>query len=218
MTETVDKTAQDGDIAERDDKKKLSELRTMILNKGNSERERILTEARSEAAGWMEEQTKLLDAMVAAIKADATKRSYDMASRQLTEAESMRDKNLLRLQNELVNKALFLLQNALIDLSNRSDYDAILTGMAVEVCERFSKGQKVRIGLRAPDKSHGQTVTDALSLRFPDLDISFDPTPAPIMGGVLLYSEEEKWRITADWKSKVEEMADDVAKAVLAEL
>jgi len=113
---------------------------------------------------------------------------------------------------------LFLLQNALVDFSKRPDYDAILTGMAVEVCERFTKGQKIRIRLCAEDKSHGETVIRALSLRFPDLDISFDPIPALIMGGVLLYSEEEKWRIVADWKSKVEEMADSVAKAMLAEL
>ena len=218
MTETVNKTAQDVSIPERDDKKKLFELRAMILSKGNAERERILSEARVEAARWTEEQTKHLDTMISAIKADAMKRSSDMTSRQLADAEAMRDKSRLRLQNELIHKALSLLLDALADLSRRPDYDAILTGMAAEACERFSKGQKIRIGLCAGDKSHGQAVTDALSRRFPDLDISFDPTPAHIMGGVLLYSEEEKWRIVADWKSKVEEMADSVAKAVLAEL
>jgi len=218
MKETTKKIAQDSGTAARDERKKLTELRSIILNKGDSEHERILSEARAEAAKWTEEQTKHLEDMVSVIKADAMKRSSDMTSRQLIEAESMRDKNRLRLQNELVNKTLVLLQNALADFPKRPDYDAILTGMAAEVCEKLTKGQKVGIRLRAEDKSYGESIARALSLRFSDLDISFDPTPAHIMGGVFLYSEEEKWRIVADWKSKVEEMADGVAKAVLAEL
>jgi V/A-type H+-transporting ATPase subunit E len=212
------KTALDVSVAAYDNKRKLSELQSIILAKGDSDRERILSEARAEAEKWTEEQMKQLDAMVSAIMADATKRTYEMTSRQLVEAESMRDKNRLRLQNELVNNALLLLQNALADLSKRPDYEAILTGMAAEPCERFEKGLKIRIRLRAEDASHGKPVSGALSMRFPDLDISFDPTPAPIIGGVILYSEEEKWQVVADWKSKVEEMADSVAKAVLAEL
>ena len=212
------KTAQDGGVAARDDSKKLSELQAVILNKGDAERERILSEAREEAAKWTGEQTKQLEAMIAAIKAEAIKSSSDMTSRQLIEAESTRDKTRLRLQNELVHKALALLQNSLADFSKRPDYDAILTGIAAEACARFSKGQKIKIKLCAEDQPHGQTVTRALSLRFPDLAISFDPTPAFIAGGVLLYSEEEKWQIAADWKAKVEEMADGVAKAVLDEL
>ena len=218
MKEIVDKVVQDESTVEHDDRKKLSELQSIILNKGDVERERILSEARTEAEKWTDEQTQQLDAMVAVIKADATKRSYEMASRQLIEAESMRDKNRLRMQNELVNKALVLLQNALVNFSKRADYDGILTGVAAEVCERFPKGQKVKIRLRAEDESHGKAVANALSLRFTDLNISFDPTPAPILGGVFLYSEEEKWRVVADWKAKVEEMADSVAKAVLSEL
>jgi len=218
MKETVNNVAQGGSIVEHDGRKKLAELKSIILNKGDVERERILSEARVEAEKWTEEQAKQLDTMITVIKADATKRSYEVASRQLVEAETMRDKNRLRMQNELVNKALILLQNALVNFANRPDYDAILTGVAAEVCERFPKGQKVKMRLRAEDASHGKDVANALSLRFTGLDISFDSTPALILGGVFLYSEEEKWRVVADWKTKVEEMADSVAKTVLAEL
>ena len=218
MKETVNKAALDKVVTARDEREKLSELRSMILRKGDEDRESILSEARAEAEKWTEEQTKQLDAMIAAIKADATKRSHEMESRQLTEAEMTRDKNRLRLQNELVSKALVLLQNALVDFSRRPDYDAILTGAASEACDRFPKGQKIKIRLRAEDASHGEPVVRALSLHFPDLDISFDPSPAAITGGVFLYSEEGKWQVVADWKAKVEEMADSVAKAVLAEL
>ena len=218
MKETGNKAAQDKGVAVYDDKKKLSELQSMILSKGDEDRERVLSEARAEAEKWTEEHTRQLDAMIAAIRADATKRSNEITSRQLTEAETTRDKNRLRLQNELVNKALALLQDALVNFSNRPDYDAILTGVAVEACERLPKGQKIMIRLRAEDAPHGEPVVRALSLRFPELDISFDPTPAAITGGVFLYSEEGKWQVVADWKAKVEEMADSVAKAVLAEL
>jgi V/A-type H+-transporting ATPase subunit E len=141
-----------------------------------------------------------------------------MTSRQLIEAESNRDKDRLRLQNELIQKALALLQEALVAFDKRVDYDAILTGVAAEVCERLPKGQEVKIRLRAEDVSRGDSVASALRARFPGIGVTFDAEPAPIIGGVLLYSEEEKWRVVADWKTKAEEMADAVAKAVMAEL
>ena len=218
MTETGDKTAHGGGAVEHDERKKLSELQSMILRKGNLERGRILEKARAEAARWTEEHNQQLENMVAAIKADAEKRSVDMTSRQIIEAETTRDKNRLRLQNELVQTALTMLQDAFAAFDKRPDYDAILTGVAAEACERFPKGQNVKMRLRAEDASHGEAIARALKLRFPELDISFDATPAPVTGGVFLYSEEGKWRVVADWKTKVEDMADSVAKAVLAEL
>ncbi|MDR1379492.1 MAG: hypothetical protein LBJ36_10640 [Synergistaceae bacterium] len=207
-----------GDTAVYDAKKKLSELQAMVLRKGDQERERILQEARQEAEKWTIERMKHLSDMVASIKADATKRSYEMTSRQLIEAESARDRDRLRLQNELIQKALVLLQEALMAFDKRPDYDAILTGVATEVCERLPKGQKVKIRLRAEDALRGESVVSALRARFPDIDVTFDTEPALIIGGVLLHSEEEKWRVVADWKTKAEEMADAVAKAVIAEL
>ena len=201
-----------------DEKKKLSELQSMILQKGDSERERILEEAHREAAEWLAGQTAQLDAMVASIRADATKRSHEVTARHMIEAESNRDKDRLRLQNELIQDALAQFQNALVAFSGRPDYEEILTGVAAEVCSRFPKGQKIKLRLRAEDATHGPTLAGALKARFPELDIAFDGEGAPILGGVLLYSEEEKWRVVADWKSKVEEMADAVARAVLAEL
>jgi V/A-type H+-transporting ATPase subunit E len=201
-----------------DEKKKLSELQSLILQKGSMARERILEEAKAEAEKWTSEQTRQLDAMVAGVKADAVKRAREIALRQMTDAESARDKDRLRLQSDLIRSALLAFQDALVGLSARPDYYAILTGVAAEVCERFSKSQKLKMRLRADDASHGETVARALRSRFPELDIAFDAEPAPIIGGVALYSEEEKWQVVADWKSKAEEMADDVAKAVLAEL
>ena len=217
MTEASGKAARAGAVV-YDERKKLTELQAMILGKGDAERERILSEARQESAKWVEDQTKQLEGMVASIKSDAAKRAREITSRQLAEAEAARDKSRLRLQSDLVRKALVLVQDAFSAFDKRPDYDAILTGVAAEACERFPSGQKVKIRFRAEDAPHGEAVARALKLRFPDLDVAFDATPAPIMGGVYLYSEEEKWRVVADWKTKVEEMADSVAKAVLAEL
>jgi V/A-type H+-transporting ATPase subunit E len=216
-------TRESAGVVVYDEKKKLSELQSLILQKGDSERERILEEARAEAKQWTSEQMKHLDAMVAGIKADAAKRSHDMTSRQLIEAETARDKDRLRLQNELIQRALTMLQDEMVAFDTRPDYDAILTGAAAEVCARLFQGQenvrrKLKMRLRAKDVLHGEAVAKALSARFPGFDIVFDSTPAPIIGGVFLFSEEEKWRVVADWKTKVEEMADAVAKAVLAEL
>jgi V/A-type H+-transporting ATPase subunit E len=201
-----------------DERRKLSELQAMVLRKGDQERERILEEARLEAEKWTVQRAKQLDDMVASIKADATKRAYEVTSRHLTEAESSRDKDRLRLQNKLIQKALGLLQEALAAFDKRLDYDAILTGLAAETCGALPTGQKVKIRLRAEDASHGEPVASALRSRFPDVGVTFDAEPAPIAGGVLLYSEEVKWRVVADWKTKAGEMADAVAKAVMAEL
>jgi vacuolar-type H+-ATPase subunit E/Vma4 len=216
----VDDTRSSAGTVTYDEKKKLSELRAIILQKGNLERERILAEAKTEAEKWTDEQTRQLDAMIAKIKADTAKRSREITSRQMAEAENARDKDRLRLQSDLIRNALLIFQSALVGLAERPDYGAILTGLAAEVCERLPKGGngKVKMRLRAEDALHGEAVEGALRSRFPELDIAFDADAAPIIGGVLLYSEEEKWQVVADWKSKAEEMADDVAKAVLAEL
>ncbi|MDR1977180.1 MAG: hypothetical protein LBQ42_00430 [Synergistaceae bacterium] len=223
-------TQSSGSAVVHDERKKLSELRSMILNKGDMERERILEAARAEAEKWTREQTEHLDAMVSTIKADAAKRAREMTSRQLIEAESARDKDRLRLQNDLIQRALALFQNALVAFDKRPDYEAILAGVAAEAFERFpegwnkgrneerNEGRKVKMRLRAEDALHGEAVAAVLRSRFPDVDVAFDATPAPITGGVVLYSEDEKWRVVADWKSKVDEMADVLAKAVLAEL
>jgi len=64
----------------------------------------------------------------------------------------------------------------------------------------------------------GEGIARALRARFPKLDVRFDDTPEPILGGVVLFSEDEGWRISADWRAKIEEMTDSVAEAVLAEL
>ncbi|MDR1375954.1 MAG: hypothetical protein LBJ22_00470 [Synergistaceae bacterium] len=213
----TEETAQSGAVV-YDEKKKLSELQSMILQKGDLECQRILEAARAEAEKWTKEQTARLNSMVAVIEADTTRRSGEMTSRQLTDAESARDKDRLHLQNELIQRALALFQDALTAFDKRADYDAILVGVAAEPCARLPKGQKVKIQLRGEDVLHGETVAKALGRRFPDLDVAFDATPAPIAGGVFLHSEEEKWRVSADWKSKVDEMADVLAKAVLAEL
>jgi V/A-type H+-transporting ATPase subunit E len=206
-----------------DEKKKLSELQSIILQKGDLARERILTEARAEAEKWTHEQTLQMNAMAVEIKADAEKRAREITSRQMAEAESARDKDRLRLQSDLIRSALLGFQEALVALAERPDYDAILTGLAAEICGRFPKSQaashrRVKMRLRADDAPHGEAVARALRSRFPEIDVVFDAEPTPIIGGVLLYSEEEKWQVVADWKSKAEDMADDVAKAVLAEL
>ena len=72
--------------------------------------------------------------------------------------------------------------------------------------------------LRAEDAPLGERIARALRVCFPKLDLYFDGTPEPILGGVVLLSEEDKWRVSADWRSKIAEMTDSVAEAVLAEL
>ena len=206
--------APDGD---RDERKKLDGLRASILSRGAEERERILKEAEARAERWLANHTAQLDATVRSIREDAVKRAQDISDRQLVEAGSSRDRERLRLRSSLVQEALASLEKALVGLSARDDYGAILTGVAAEVCERLHSG-RVGLRLRAEDAPLGEGTAEALSARFPGLDIYFDAAPEPILGGVVLLSEDEGWRISADWRAKIEEMTDSVAEAVLAEL
>ncbi|MDR3231033.1 MAG: V-type proton ATPase subunit E [Synergistaceae bacterium] len=201
-----------------DEKKKLAELQAMILQKGDLERTRILEEARLEADKWFAAQSAQLDAMARSIRADAEKRAREITARHMIEAEGARDRDRLRLQNELILEAMARFQKALVAFSERPDCEAILTGLAIEACSGLSGRGRVKMRLRAEDAAFGPTVAAAVNARFPDLGVAFDPTPAAISGGVFLYSDEGKWRVTADWKSRVEEMSDVVASAVLAEL
>ena len=206
--------APDGD---RDERKKLDGLRASILSRGAEERERILKEAEACAERWLADHTAQLDATVRSIRDDAVKQAQDISDRRLVEAGTSRDRERLRLRSGLVQEALASLQKALVGLSARDDYDAILTGVAAEVCERLRSG-RVGLRLRAEDAPLGEGIARALRARFPKLDVRFDDTPEPILGGVVLLSEDEGWRISADWRAKIEEMTDSVAEAVLAEL
>ena len=201
----------------RDERKKLDGLRASILSRGAEERERILKEAEACAERWLADHTAQLDATVRSIRDDAVKQAQDISDRRLVEAGTSRDRERLRLRSGLVQEALASLQKALVGLSARDDYGAILTGVAAEVCERLHSG-RVGLRLRAEDAPLGEGTAEALSARFPGLDIYFDAAPEPILGGVVLLSEDEGWRISADWRAKIEEMADSVAEAVLAEL
>jgi V/A-type H+-transporting ATPase subunit E len=201
-----------------DEKKKLFELQAIILSKGNEERERILSETRADLEKWTGEQAKRLETEVAAIQADAARRAGEIKTHCLIEAESSRDRERLRLQNELVQTALDQLLKELMAFEKRPDYDMILAGLASEIFEKFPKGRKVSLRLRAEDAPLGETVVTILRRRFPEVETVFDPEPAPIEGGVYLYSEEEKWRVVSDWKTKARDMADGMAKAVLAAL
>lgn len=210
--------AASGNAIVYDERKKLAELRSLILHRGETERERIMEEARSEADRWFETQSTHLDSMVKSIRADAEKRSREIAARHAIDAQAARDRDRLRLQNELVLQALGEFQKALTAFSERPDYAEILAGVTVEACAGVPAGETVNLRLRAEDAAYGPIVTEAVNALLPNVTVLFDPTPAAILGGVFLSSEEGKWRVAADWKSKVEEMADTVAKAVLAEL
>ena len=201
----------------RDERKKLDGLRASILSRGEEERERILKEAEARAERWLADHTAQLDATVRSIRDDAVKQAQDISDRRLVEAGTSRDRERLRLRSGLVQEALASLQKALVGLSARDDYGAILTGVAAEVCEHLHSG-RVGLRLRAEDAPLGEGTAEALRARFPGLDIYFDAVPEPILGGVVLLSEDEGWRISADWRAKIEEMADSVAEAVLAEL
>ncbi|MDR1741612.1 MAG: V-type ATP synthase subunit E [Synergistaceae bacterium] len=215
-------TASPAASVDGDDKKKLTELRAIILQKGAAVHDDIINSARVESSNWLADQRRKLEEMLGSIHSDAEKRASEITIRRVRDANRAKDGDRLRLQHELIQSAMAMFQDALADLDKRPDYADILAGMAVDICKyigsRARGGGTIKLALRAADASRGPAVVDALKLRFPKLNVAFDPAPAPIMGGVVLSSDEGKWRVVADWNSQVEEMADTIAKQVLAAL
>ena len=127
-------------------------------------------EAEARAERWLADHTAQLDATVRSIRDDAVKQAQDISDRRLVEAGTSRDRERLRLRSGLVQEALASLQKALVGLSVWDDYDAILTGVAAEVCERLRSG-RVGLRLRAEDAPLGEGIARALRARFPKLDV-----------------------------------------------
>ncbi|NLB84086.1 MAG: ATPase [Synergistaceae bacterium] len=194
---------------------KLTSLKNLLFKKADDEREVLLDSARREAAEWVSERNESLDRMVDLIHGDAVKRSEEISKRQISGAEMTRTKDRLRLQNTLIDEAVTLFQQELIDLRGKREYPDILAGLALEAAEKLPQGSAVNLQLSSEDLALGSAVARRIREKRPDLTVTCQLDAAPILGGVLLSAPDGSWRAPADWQEIISGVKDTLAGRIL---
>jgi V/A-type H+-transporting ATPase subunit E len=195
---------------------KISALQKIILEQANQRREAFASDARKEADAWLSREMAKLERETNAVLEDAKSRAEDIHRRQILSAEREKSTEALRQQNRLLGEALKKFQDGLVRLRERGDYDAILTGFALEAARALSGEAGVfKLRLASLDASRGERVAEAVSKKDPRVKMLFEHDPAPIIGGCWVISEDGRRQINADWQSRAQEMADVIADRLL---
>ena len=119
---------------------KISALQKIILEHANQQREALASDARKEADAWLTSEMAKLQRETNSLLEDAKSRAEDIHRRQILSAEREKSTEALRQQNRLLGEALKKFQDGLVRLRDRADYDAILTGLALEAARALSEG------------------------------------------------------------------------------
>ena len=195
---------------------KISALQNLILEHANQQREALASDARKEAEQWLSREMTKLERETNAVLADAKSRAEDIYRRQILSAEREKNTEALRQQNRLLAEALKKFQDGLVRLRDRSDYEDILVGLAIEAAKSISnESGSLKLKLASLDAHMGDQVVRAVNGQYPLFGMVFDHDPAPIIGGCWVTSEDGKRQINADWQSRTGEMADVIADRLL---
>lgn len=194
---------------------KLEALRELILDQGEARRQEIIKRAREELEAWLKEQHERLSREEELILEDARRRGEDVRLRQVINAEREDSLETLRLQNLLISQAIGMLRDELVKLREREDYPSILAGLALEGLDALGRQGAYRLRLSATDQDLGDRVVWLVKGQHPEVDLVFDPEPAPIVGGVWISSEDGRKEVRLDWQARAKEMADLVAERLL---
>lgn len=194
---------------------KISVLRDIILDKADGNKRGIISEAHRETEEWLRKETDKLEREKNIILQDARKRSEDIRRRQIIAAERDKASDMLRLQNRVLTEALGRLQDKLVHLREREDYADILTGMCVDAATSLKDAPMLKMRLSAVDVSLAGEIVHGIQKRDPEINIVFDPEPAPILGGCWITTEDGRRQVNSDWQSITQEMADTLAERLL---
>lgn len=194
---------------------KIGNLRDIILNRADDEKKNQVDKGRREAELWMTQETEKLHRETNLILQDARKRAEDIHRRQILAAEREKSTETLRLQNRLLSDAMGRLQDQLVRLRGREDYSDVLAGMCADAAESLGISVPLKMRLSAVDAALAVEVIDKVCSAKPGLHISFDPDPAPILGGCWLITEDGQRQVNMDWQNITQEMADTLAERLL---
>ena len=197
---------------------KISALQNIIIDRADGQRSVLLANARKEAEEWVQKETDKLKRSAKLIEQEAKSRSEDIRRRQILAADREKSMEALRLQNRLLSQIQGRFQDGLIKLRERPDYPEILAGLAVQAARQLKGGEPLHLRLAAQDSALGERVIQAVGARAPKIRIIFDPTPAPILGGCWVLTDDQKRQVNMDWQSQTQETSDLSADRLLAVL
>jgi V/A-type H+-transporting ATPase subunit E len=195
---------------------KITALQSIILEHANQQRAALATDARKEAEAWLAKEMAKLERETAAVLADAKSRSEEIHRRQILSAEREKSTEALRQQNRLLNEAMKKFQDGLVRLRERGDYGAILTALAAEAAGMLAESDALKLRLSAIDARFGPDVASGATKRLSGTVMTFDPDPAPIIGGCWVMSGDGRRQVNADWQSRTQEMTDTLADRLLS--
>jgi len=198
------------------DTQKLGALRDLILDKAEAEAMRITQKAQHEADEWLSQELAKIDQEVDLIINDARRRAEEIRRRELLAAEREVSREKLRLQNRLITQAKAVFLDELVALRSREDHWMILLGLLLEAQEVLVDLKKGSLRLAAIDFPLGERIVSRSKELRPQIDMRFDSTPAPILGGLWLIDDTGNRQVNSDWQTKVVEMSDTLTERLMA--
>lgn len=198
------------------DTQKLGALRDLILDKAEAEAMRITQKAQQEADEWLSQELVKIDQEADLIINDARSRAEEIRRRELLAAEREVSREKLRLQNRLITQAKAVFLDELVALRSREDHWMILLGLLLEAQEVLVDLKKGSLRLAAIDFPLGERIVSRSKELRPQIDMRFDSTPAPILGGLWLIDDTGNRQVNSDWQTKVVEMSDTLTERLMA--
>lgn len=197
------------------DTQKLGALRDLILDKAEAEVMRITQKAQREADEWLSQELVKIDQEADLIINDARRRAEEIRRRELLAAEREVSREKLRLQNRLITQAKAVFLDELVALRSREDHWMILLGLLLEAQEALVDLEKGSLRLAAIDSPLGERIVSRSKELRPQIDMRFDSTPAPILGGLWLIDDTGNRQVNSDWQTKVVEMSDTLTERLM---
>lgn len=194
---------------------KISTLKEMILSKAGEERKKNISSAYKEAEEWLSRESEKLEREKNALLQDARKRAEDIRRRQIFAAERDSAAEMLRLQNRILTEALARFQDGLVHLRDHQEYAGILTGICADAAASLKDAQTLKLRLSAVDAHLADEVAERMKSLAPQIEVIFDPEPAPILGGCWISTADGRRQVNSDWQSMAQEMADILAERLL---
>ena len=198
---------------ERNDK--LNGLRELLLLQAEQDGMKLLEKAKREAETLVKEESARIAREETLILKDAADRAESTRRRQVMAAEREKTGEGLRLQNRLLSEAVSMLEDRFTRLREREDYVRILAGLVAEAASVLPESGDLRVRLAAADAAIGETVASVCREFLPGLGVSFDPDPAPIMGGAWISTADGRRFVAADWRNRAHETAAELAERLL---
>lgn len=195
---------------------KIAALQNIILEQASDQRSALASDAKKEAEAWLAKESEKLEREVALVLADAKARAEEIHRRQLLSAEREKSTEALRQQNRLLQQAMKKFQDEMVRLRDRADYADVLAGLATTAARGLADATPVKLRLAAIDAGLGERVCKAVSAKVPDAGMTFDPDPAPIIGGCWVVSADGRRQVNADWQARTQEVGDLLADRLLS--